>query len=115
LSVPPAVLVDVNRKAVWHLRHSALSRIITPRAGRAGAAAFAGAKPVPWPRGVLLANPAAVVTDGAFPCEQIRTHLGEPDERAAFVQIEPAVLDSHNPVRPCIPPVWPAVQIAPAH
>jgi hypothetical protein len=62
-SVPPAFLVDLNLEAVRQPRRFAIRRRIAPRAGRAGRAASAGARSIPRPARVLLANPAAALAE----------------------------------------------------
>ena len=58
MSVPPAVLVDIDLKSRWHARLGAVFDRIAHGAGRAGPTARAGVRAFPWLVRMALANPA---------------------------------------------------------
>jgi hypothetical protein len=64
-SMAPAVFVDLDLEPRRHARLGAVFTRIAHGAGPARAPARAGVLTFPWPRGVVLADPAAVFAQDA--------------------------------------------------
>jgi hypothetical protein len=62
----PAILIELGLEALWQSGLLALSRIIAPRAGHTGRAAFAGVGPVPRHLRVCFAHPTGVFAKSAL-------------------------------------------------
>jgi hypothetical protein len=62
----PAVFINVGLEAFGHARLFSIFRDVAPRAGHAGGSAAASLGSVPRMAGMGLANPTAIVAEGAF-------------------------------------------------
>jgi hypothetical protein len=62
----PAVFIDIDLEAFGHARLFPIFRDVAPRAGHAGGSAAASLGSVPRTAGMGLANPTAIVAEGAF-------------------------------------------------
>jgi hypothetical protein len=65
-SLMTAALPEVHNCASRHPRRCISIRLVTPRTRRAGAATVAGVYAFPRLMRVALANPAAILAEGAF-------------------------------------------------
>ena len=64
--MPPAVFVYLSFEAARHPRRGAVVGSVADRAGSARSAALTGVRAFPWLVRVALADPAAVLAEGAF-------------------------------------------------